>query len=62
MDCSLLPPMDATLPNFAEKTFANNHKNFNICKSCLPQTFPGVRYSVLLHSAASLIRICGQFK
>ena len=25
-DCLLVPPKDATPPNFAEKTFSNSHK------------------------------------
>ena len=30
--CLLVPTNDATPPNFAEKTFANNHKNSKFAK------------------------------
>ena len=31
-DCSLVPPKDATPPNFTEKTFANSHKASKFAK------------------------------
>ena len=32
MDCSLMPPKDATLPNFLEKIFVNSHKTTKFVK------------------------------
>ena len=32
MDCSLIPPKDATLPNFLEKNFVNSHKTAKFMK------------------------------
>ena len=37
-------PKDTTLPNFTEKTFANNHKTAKFCESFHPQKFPAIRY------------------
>ena len=41
VDCSpVLPPKDATLPNFTKKSFANSHKPQN------SQNFPVIRYII----------------
>ena len=39
-DCSLLPPKDATPPNFAEKTFVNSHKTSKFTKVLSLKSFP----------------------
>ena len=44
MDCSLMPPKAATLPNFLEKNFVNSHKTAKFCESFLPRKFPAIRY------------------
>ena len=31
-DCPLVPPKDATPPNFTEKTFTNSHKTVKFAK------------------------------
>ena len=40
VDYSLLLRQNATLPNFAEKTFVNNHKTAKIAKLFSLESFP----------------------
>ena len=46
-DCSLLPPKDATPPNFAEKTFVNSHKTSKFTKVLSLKSFPLYGSSVM---------------
>jgi len=39
-DCSLVPPKDATPPNFVEKTFTNSHKTSKFTKFFFLESFP----------------------
>ena len=39
-DCSLVPPKDATPPNFMKNTFADSHKTLKFVK--VPQKFPAI--------------------
>ena len=48
VDCSLLAPKDVTPQNFAEKTFANNHKTAKFPKVFSLESFP--LYSILCFS------------
>jgi len=44
-DCSLVLPMNATLPNFAKKLFTNSHKTLKFAKVFSLKSFPlyGIR-------------------
>ena len=43
VDCWLVQPNNVTLPNFAEKTFANSHKTSKLVKVFSLKGFPAIR-------------------